>query len=136
MAGNFLKGEEQKGLSNINFESDTFSLVPMATTYTPDYQNHQFYSDVSAEIASGASPIVLTGVTYNIGTGIVSFDSADISVASQTWTSNKFIIKKDTGTPATEVLIHCGDFAVTQTPVAGTFTYTVAANGHFSIASA
>lgn len=136
MAGLYLKGIEQIGLGNIAIESDTFSLVPMATTYTPDYTNDQFYSDVSAEIASGASPIVLTGVTYNIGTGVVAFDSADVSASSQTWVSDKFIIKKDTGTPATEVLIHCGDFAVTQTPVAGTFAYTVSANGYFSIASA
>lgn len=134
--GLYTKGIEQIGLGNIAIESDTFELVPMAVAYTPDYDADQFYSDVSASIASGASAITLASVTFNIGTLKVAFDFTDVSEASQTWTSNKFIIKKNTGTPATEVLIGCFDFDATQTPVDGTFTYTVPAAGLFTIGSA
>lgn len=134
--GLFLKGIEQIGLGNIAIETDSFNFIPMATTYTPDYTNDQFYSDISAEIASGASPIALSSVTFNIGSGLVAFDSADISETSQTWTSDKFVIYKNTGVASTSTLICCLVFDATQSPVAGTFTFTVPATGYFTIASA
>lgn len=133
--GLYLKGIEQIGLGNIAIETDTFKFAPMATTYTPDYTNHQFYSDISASVASGATPFTLSSVTFNIGTGIVSFGSANLSQASQTWASDKFVVYRDTGVPATSTLICCIAFSATQTPVDGTFTYTVPANGFFSIPS-
>ena len=134
--GLFTKGIEQIGLGNVAIETDTFKLAPMSTAYTPDYDAHQFWSDVSASIASGASAITLTSVTFNIGTLKVAFDSADVSETSQTWTSDKFVIYKDTGVAATSPLIGCMAFDTTQTPVSGTFTFTVPAGGFFSIASA
>lgn len=131
MASNrYLKGEEQRGLGNINFESDTFKLAPMATTHTFDFTNDNFWSDVSAEIASGASAITLTSVTFNIDTGNarVEFDCADVSEATQTFTSDKFIIYKDTGVASTSPLI----FGIEHTevsPLAGTYGITIPAEG-------
>ena len=133
--GVYLKFEEQKGLGNIDIESDTFHLCPMDSGYTPDYTNDQFWSDISSDLASGASTIALSNVTFNISGGYVTFDSDDVSESSQTWASPRFVIKKYTGTPTTEVLVACIDFDATQTPVAGPFAYTVPANGYFRYAS-
>jgi archaellin len=137
--GMFLKGIEQMGLGNIDLENDTIHLVPMATTYTPNYTTENFYSDVVASIASGASEIALTSLTFDIDTGNtrVEFDAANVSEASQTFSTNKFIIKKDTGNDATSPLICCIAFTEgTLSPVNGTFALTVNAEGFFSIASA
>jgi hypothetical protein len=136
--GLYLKGIEQMGLGAINLETDTIHLVPMATTYTPNYTTENFYSDVSASIAAGASEIALTSLAFDIDTGNtrVEFDSADVSETSQTFSSNKFIIKKDTGVDSTSPLICCIEFAEgTLAPVDGDFNVTVNVEGFYSIAS-
>lgn len=137
--GLYVKGIEQLGLGNIDLENDTIHLVPMATSYTPNYTTESFYSDVSANIAAGASEIALTSLTFDIDTGNarVEFDAANISESNQTFSTNKFIIKKDTGNDATSPLICCIAFTEgTIAPVDGTFAITVNAEGFFSINSA
>lgn len=136
--GIYVKGIEQMGLGNINFEGDTIKLAPMATSFTPNYTTQSFWSDVSSSLASGASAITLTSVTFNIDTGNsrVELDAADISESNQTFTSDKFVIYKDTGTPSTSPLICCIAYTEgTLAPVDGTFAITVNAEGFFSIAS-
>ena len=138
--GLFVKGLEQMGLGNINLESDTIKLAPMKTTFTPNYTTQNFYSDVSGDIASGASPITLSSVTFNIDTGNsrVEFDSANISVANQTFTTNKFVIyENQSGVDSTSVLLCCIEFTEgTLSPVSGTFAITVNAEGFYSLKTA
>lgn len=137
--GLFTKGIEQLGLGNIDLENDTIKLAPMATTYTPNANTDQFWSDVSASLASGASSITLATKTFDIDSGNsrVEFDTADVSEASQTFTSDKCVIYKDTGVASTSPLIAFLDYTEgTLSPVAGTFALTVNAEGWFSIASA
>lgn len=131
-----LKGIEQAFLGNINFESDTIKLAFMAPTYTPDVVNDSFYSDVSAEVASGSTNQTLAGKDIRIdgANSQVEFDADDISVASQTFTTDKVLIYKDTGTPATSPVIATIDIAEgTLSPVAGTITITFNAEGIFAI---
>lgn len=129
-SGEYLKGIEQKGLGNVNLESDTIKLAPMAVSHTFDFVNDQFWSDVSAEIAAGASAITLTSVTYNIDTGNarVEFDATDVSESSLTFTSDKFIIYKDTGTASTSPLLY-GIEHTSVSPINGTFAITFPAEG-------
>lgn len=136
-SGEYLKGIEQKGLGNINLESDTIKLAPMATTHTFDFVNDNFYSDVSADLASGATPITLTSVTYNIDTGNtrVEFDCADVSAANQTFISNKFIIYKDTGVASTSTLLYGIQHTIVS-PLNGTYAITIPAEGLVQYTSA
>lgn len=137
-SGLYLKGLEQQGLGNINFESDTMKLYPMATSYTPNYSTDQFVSDISASIASGASAITLSSVTYNIDSGNlrVELDSANPSDSSVSFTSDKFVIADtQSGVDSTSPLICCIEHTQVQ-PVNGTYSVTVNAEGYFSIASA
>lgn len=129
-SGAYLKGTEQLGLAGINFESDTIKLLPMATTHTFDFVNDQFLSDVSGDAAVGATAITLSGVTFNIDTGNsrVEFDFTDPSAATQTFTSDRFIIYKDTGVAATSALIY-GIEHTSVSPVAGTYAITIPAEG-------
>lgn len=130
-SGEYLKGIEQKGLGNINLESDTLKLAPMATTHTFDFVNDNFYSDVSADLASGATPITITSVTYDIDTGNtrLEFDFANVSVASQTFISDKFIIyDNQSGADATSPLLYGIEHTEVR-PLNGTYAIIIPAEG-------
>lgn len=132
----YLKGIEQAFLGNIDMEADTIKLDYMATSYTPDAGTDEFYSDVSASVASGAPTETLASVDVRIDTGNarVEIDAADVTEATITTTTDKFIIYKDTGVAATSPLIACIDIAEgTLSPVAGTLSVTFNTEGIFAI---
>lgn len=135
--GLYTRGLEQFGLGGINWESDTIKLAFMATSYTPNYDTHQYWSDVSASIASGTTAQTLSSASVNIATGTVRFDTADVSVSNETTSTDKVVIYKDTGTASTSPLIACLAIAEgTLAPVDGTLAITVPANGFFAFNSA
>jgi hypothetical protein len=131
-----LKGIEQAYLGNIDFESDTIKLAFMDTGYTPNAGTDSFYSDISASVASGSTDQTLAGKDIRIDTGNsrVEFDADDVSVASQTFSTNKVTIYKDTGTPATSPLIATIDIAEgTLAPIVGTISISFNTEGIFAI---
>lgn len=116
--------------------SVTPKLAPMATSFTPNSATQSYYSDISASLASGASLITLSNFSVNIDAGNfrVEFDADDISEASQTFTSDKFSIILDTGTPTTSPILCSISYTEgTVSPVAGTFAITVNAQGFFAL---
>lgn len=132
----YLKGIEQMALGAINWESDTIKLKYMQTTYTPSSTTESFLADVSASEASGAPTETLSGCDVRIDTvnNRVEFDANDVTEASITTSTNKFIIYKDTGSAATSPLIACVDITEgTLSPIAGTLAVTFNAEGIFSI---
>jgi len=138
MSALYLKGQEQMGLGNINWETDTIKLKYMKTTYTPAPTTEDFLSDVSAEEASGAPTETLANADVRIDTGNsrVEYDADDVTENSITTTTNKFIIYKDTGVAATSPLIAVLDITEgTLSPVSGTLALTFNAQGLFSIAT-
>lgn len=137
--GKYLKGIEQMGLGNINLETDTIVLAPMAVAYTPSYASESWWSDISSSIASGATLFTLASTAYDIDAANlrVEFDSNDVSESNQTFASDKFVLLKWTGTASTSPLLACISFTEgTLAPVAGTFAVTVNAEGWYSDASA
>jgi len=132
----YLKGLEQLLLGNIALESATIKLAYMSTSYTPNLTTDNFYSDVSASVASGAPTETLASLDVRIDTANarVEFDAADVSENTITCSTNKFIIYKDTGVAATSPLIACIDIAEgTLSPVAGTLAITFNAEGLFAV---
>ena len=137
--GLFLKGLEQLLGGNIDMDTDTIKLAPMSTSYTFNAGTQSFWSDISSDLASGATAITLTTPAINIDTGNsrVEFDAADIAETNQTFTTGAFVIYKDTGVASTSPLIMYGEYTEgTLSPVDGDFNLTVNAEGFFSIASA
>lgn len=132
----YLKGLEQAFLGNIALESDTIKLKYMSTAYTPDVTTENWLSDVSASEASGAPTETLANVDVRIDTGNirVEIDADDVTEASITTTTDKFIIYKDTGVAATSPLIACIDIVEgTLNPVSGTLAITFNTEGIFAI---
>jgi hypothetical protein len=114
----------------------TPKLSFMATTFTPDAGTDQYFSDISAEVASGTTAVTLASVATTIDTGNarVEFDTADPSLATVTATTNKYCIWVDTGVASTSPVIATIDIAEgTLAPIAGTLAITVNAEGHFAL---
>lgn len=116
--------------------SGTVKLKYMQTGYTPNAGTHQFWSDISASVASGAPTETLANVDVRIDSGNsrVEVDADDVTEASVTTTTNKFVVYLDTGVDATSPLIACIDIAEgTLSPVAGTLAITFNAEGIFAV---
>jgi len=114
----------------------TPKLSFMTVAHTPNAGTQQYYSDISANVASGTSVVTLAGVTTTIDTGNarVEFDTSDITQSSITASTNKYAIWVDTGVAATSPVLATIDIAEgTLSPVAGTLTITVNAEGHFAL---
>ena len=114
----------------------TPKLVFMATTFTPSSTTDAYYSDISAEVASGTTAITLASITTAIDTGNarVEFDTADPSLSTVTATTNKYCIYVDTGVDSTSPVIATIDIVEgTLSPVSGTLAITVNAEGHFAL---
>lgn len=114
----------------------TVKLSYMATSYTPDAANHQYYSDISASVASGAPVETLANidVRIDISNVRVEVDADDVTENNVTTTTNKFVVWLDTGNNATSPLIYCGNIAEgTLSPIAGTLALTFNAEGIFAI---
>lgn len=115
--------------------SGTVKLAYMKTTYTPNVGTHQYYSDISADVASGAPTETLANIDVRIDTGNarVEIDADDVTENSITCTTDKFVVYLDTGVAATSPLIYCGDIGATLAPVAGTLALTFNAEGIFAV---
>lgn len=114
----------------------TLKLSPMATTFVPDAGTDQYYSDISAEIASGAAAVTLTGVVTTIDTvnNRVELDTDNATTGTITATTNKYSLWVDTGVAATSPVLATIDLVEgTISAVAGTITFTVNTEGHFAL---
>ena len=114
----------------------TPTLSFMATAFTPNAGTDAYWSDVSASQASGTTDVVLSSVTTTLDTGNarVEFDTADPSLSTVTATTNKYVLWVDTGVDSTSPILATMDIAEgTLSPVSGTLSITVNAEGHFAL---
>ena len=113
--------------------SDTIKVAVLTSSYTADFDAHDFYDDISAnEIANSggyaAGGATLASKTFNIDTtnDRVWFDAADIS----SWTTvtaadyRYLCVYKSTGTPGTSPLLFLMDLGATQSIAGGTLGVT------------
>lgn len=103
----------------------------METSYTQDNETHQFWSDISASIASGTTVRTISGASVNIDTANdrVEIDFTDVTEDPVTASTNQFVLYMDTGSDATSPLICCASMSSTLTPVSDSLTLVVNAEG-------
>lgn len=102
-------------------------------TYTPD-PDDAYLSDISANVASGAPTPVLANVTvtYDSVNDRVKFGFDNVSDASITTDADAIAVVDDTGVEATSEVLFTT--AITNlTPVDGTLSLTIDANGLFAL---
>ena len=128
--------------SNINLATggDTIKIALTTSSYTPDIDTHDFYNDITNELATGdgyttggetlANQAVTTDTTDNEGV----YDADNV-----VWTFTALrvpryaVIYKSTGTSTTSPLIGYIDLGSDYTIVSGTLTLTFDAEGIINI---
>lgn len=130
---------EQLGKGNIDFSSDTFKAMLMTTSYTfDDTDAHR--SDLSGEASgsgytAGGQALNSVTITQDDTDNRAEIDFADEVFSSVTVTNvNAYVIYKDTGSSATDVLVAYIEFTEgAQSTVNGSFTIIPPAGGAFTI---
>jgi len=114
----------------------TVKLSYMQPAYTPNLTTDNFYSDVSASVASGAPVETLANIDVRRDTANVRIevDADDVTETGVTTSTNKYIIWLDTGVAATSPLIACVDIVEgTLAPTGGILGIVFNAEGIFGV---
>jgi hypothetical protein len=127
---------------NIHFLTDTFKVCLLPSTYTPNIDTQQYYSDISpyecpetGNYTAGGATLVNKTLTNDITNDRAVFDADDPSWSNLTQADIRYaVLYKDTGSPSTSVLLICWDFGATQSPSGVTFTLPIPAAGLFYLA--
>ncbi len=124
---------------SIDHANDTIKVALCTSSYTPNYDTHSVFSDITNEVsASGsysAGGVTLAGKatsqdnTDNEGV----LDANDITITSSTITARYAIVYKDTGVASTSPLIACIDFGENKASAAGTFGIVWNAEGIINV---
>jgi hypothetical protein len=129
----FAKGE-------IAWVSDTVRAILMTSSYTPNQDTDQYWSDISANEFSGGSypaggvSLANKAVTQDSTNDRAVLDSDDVQFTGVTGTFRYVVLVKWTGTPSTSRLIRLIDpEGATITLTAGTYDLTVPVGGWISL---
>lgn len=127
------------GDGSIDWNTDTIKMACVTSAYTPDQDAHDFFNDVTNEIAANggypAGGVTLTcSVTIDNTNNRAIYDATDVSITSFTGTFRYGIIYKSTGVSSTSPLIAVIDFTGSNiTTTVGTFDVTWSTGGVFNL---
>jgi hypothetical protein len=110
----------------IDFDTDTFKVLLVTSSYTPDKDTHDKRNDVTNEVSgtgytAGGVTSVCT-VTKDTANDRVTLSFAAVSWASSTITARGAVIYKSTGTASNDNLVAYNDFGSDVASASGTFT--------------
>jgi len=113
----------------IDFDTDTFKIMLVTSSYTPNKDTHTKRSNVTNEITgtgytSGGTTTTVT-VTNDTANDRIDIDFSDVSWTSATLTAAAAVIYKSTGTAASDNLVAYLDFAGNMISTNGTFTVDI-----------
>lgn len=134
---NAFKAELAKG--SHNFTSGTYKLALLTSSYTPDYDAHDNYDDLTNEVANGngyttgGATVSGLAVTQDNTDNEGVVDASDTSIASTSITARYGVLYLSTGNSATSKLVCLFDFETNQTTNNGTFGLTWNAEGIINI---
>jgi hypothetical protein len=108
-----------------SLEAEDNKVMLDSDTDTPNFDTHDFRSDVATEVTGtnwATGGVALTGTEITLAAGVLTFDATDVSVASTT-ISNAMasILYTNVGSAATDQLIMLHDFVTAVSTSAGTF---------------
>lgn len=120
---------------SIDLDTDTFYVMLVSNTYTPNIDSHTRRADVTSYEVSGTGYVAggakITGLTVtqdNSGDAGV-WDGADVAWNSSTITARGAIIYKSTGNAANDNLVCYFDFGSDQSSSNGTFALAWSSSG-------
>lgn len=120
----------------VNTGSDTFKCAMITNSSTPDFETHDYWSDLSANEVSGtgytAGGAALASITLGNDSGTLKFDAADTSWTTATISSARAAVIYD-DTLTNDPLICLVNFGADYASSAGTFQITWNASGIWTI---
>lgn len=127
--------------NNIDLDADTFKLMLVTSTYTPDVDAHADRADVTNEVTgtgytTGGATVANTGTTQDDTNDQAVFDGDDVTWASSTITAAGAVLYKNTGSAATDLLVKYFDFGGDESSSAGPFTVQFDSDGILTIGNA
>lgn len=123
----------------VDADGDTIKIALLTSSYTPDFDAHDFFDDVVANEVGNSGTYAAGGATLSVtlsqdntdNEGVL--DATDVSWTSATITARYAVVYKSTGNNATSPLMFLIDFGSNQTSTSGTFAITFAAEGLLNI---
>lgn len=114
---------------SIDFDTDTFKIMLVTSSYTPNKDTHTVRTDVTNEVSgtgytSGGNTTAVT-VTKDTANDRIDIAFGNVSWASSTITAAAGVIYKSTGTAGTDLLVAYLDFGGNVSSTSGTFQVTV-----------
>lgn len=144
-AGKALEGQwGATAARRVDFVTDTIKCALSTVTYVPDQDAHDFYNDVTNELAtaggytSGGATLGTKSATYDATSNELRLISADIAWGpSATFGPFRIgTIYKDTGTASTSPILGWITFDVDQSVSNGTYTIDTDATGLLYVTAA
>ena len=132
---NAFGGESEGESTSIDFLTNEIRVSLCTSSYTPDLDTHEFFSDVTNEVTGGnyaATPLVNKSLTYDSATNKAIFDADNITWANSTITARHAVIYKWTGSAATSPLLGYVNFEQDYSSSSGNFTITWDSGGIFT----
>lgn len=120
--------------ADIDFDSVSLKAMLTTTSYTPNFDTHEFRTDVTNEVTGtgySTGGIALTGeaITLDTTNNWLKIDADDANFGTLTVSGIvKLVVYVDTGSSATDLLVSCHTFA-SQSPSGVNFTYAFHADG-------
>ena len=117
-----------------DLESDTINLALVTSDYTPNIDTHEFWDDVTHEVAgtgytAGGKELQDKSVTQDNDGDQGVWDAEIVVWANSVLTARGAVLYKDTGNAATSPLIRYFDFGMNYTTDGGAFNVSWPANG-------
>ena len=111
----------------IDFDTDTFYMMLVTSSYTPDQDTHLDRADVTNEVTGTNYTAAGEEVTVTVSAVDTANDRVDINFADVTWTSSTItaaaaVVYKSTGTEADDLLVAYLDFGGDVSSTSGDFT--------------
>lgn len=119
----------------VDLDTDTIKVALCTSSYTPNQDTHDYYDDLTNEVANGngyttgGATLASKTVAYDGATNTFSFDAADTSWTTASFTARYAVLYVSTGTSSTSPLLAYVDFGADQTVSSGTFTIAWNASG-------
>ena len=136
----FNQAKESFFNGEIDLVADTIKVALFPNSYTANIDTDQFWSNISSSeitgtgYTAGGETLGTKSVTQDNTNDVATFDAADVTWTTATFTARYAILYKDTGTPSTSPLIAQFDFGSDQSPSGVDFTLVWNANGIMDLA--
>lgn len=111
----------------IDLDTDTIKVALVTSTFAPNIDTEEDFADVTNEVSgtgytAGGAALANKTVSIDDTDDEGVFDADDVTWSSSTITARGAVVYKDTGTPATSLLICYLDFGSDKSSSSGNFT--------------